>query len=76
MAPTPPLLFSDAELDEFQSLAKQHAGVSLAREQASAVAYQLLRVLWVIRAVAKSSSHSTTSVDEPDLAKNAILDNR
>ena len=64
MDPTPRQLFSDAEIRQFQALVSEHAGTSLSLPDATTLAHQLLRVLWVARAVAvRSSSESFGSVD-------------
>jgi hypothetical protein len=68
--PTPPHLLTDDEIREFQSLAVEHAGASLTLEQADALAHQLLRVLFIIRDVARrSSTDSTSSVDQRVLSE-------
>ena len=70
MDSTPPRLLSQDEIREFQSLAAEHAGASLTLEQADALAHQLLRVLFIVRGVARgSSTDSTSSVDGRALPK-------
>jgi hypothetical protein len=70
------ILLTDAEVEEFRALAREHAGAELTADEARAVTDQLLRVLSVVRDVAvRSSSHSFSSVDEQLLPESAIQAN-
>ncbi len=58
------LILTETEVEEFRSLAHQHTGAVLTREQARTVETRLLRVLAIIRDVAtRGSSHSASPVD-------------
>jgi hypothetical protein len=58
------LLLTDAEVEEFRALARQHADAELTADEARAVVDQLLGVLSVIRMIAlRGSTDSTSSVD-------------
>jgi hypothetical protein len=62
--PTHPLL-TDAEVEEFRALVREHAGAELAGSEARALADQLLRALSIIRDVTlRGSSISDCSVDK------------
>lgn len=63
-------LLTDAEVEEFRALAREHAGADLTSSEAGTVATQLLRVLSIIREVAnQGSSASASSVDEAPLTE-------
>ncbi|GEM_PF-3618358 len=57
-------LLTDAELEEFRGLAREHVGAELTVDEARSVSTQLLRVLTIVRDVGRrGSSASTSSVD-------------
>lgn len=57
-------LLTDAEVEEFRALAREHAGAELTVDEARSVSIQLLRVLAIVRDVAlRGSSGSASSVD-------------
>ena len=61
-------LLSDAEVEEFRRLARDHAGAELTANDARAVADQLIGVLSIVRdIVIRSSTDSTSSVDRHSL---------
>lgn len=63
---------SDAEVEQFRVLAREHAGADLTPNEARAVAGQLLRALAIVRDVAvKGSSASASSVDGEGLSESA-----
>lgn len=58
------LLLTDAEVEAFRVLAREHAGADLSVDDAHSFAGQLLRVLAIVRdAAARSSTASASSVD-------------
>lgn len=60
------LFLTDAEIEEFRVLAREHAGAELTADEARTVADQLLRVLTIVRSVALGcSSVFTWPVDKP-----------
>lgn len=69
-------LLTDAELEEFRVLAREHAGADLASDEAQSVAGQILRVLAIVCQVARrDSSASASSVDAgplPESPRRAI----
>ena len=65
------LLLSDAEVEEFRVLAREHAGAELTASEARTAAGQLLRILSVVRDVAAGSSASLSPVDGHPLPESA-----
>jgi len=66
-------LLTDAEVEEFCVLAREHAGAELTANEARAVVHQLLGVLSTIRAIAlRGSTESASYVDARLLPKVAI----
>jgi len=57
-------LLTDAEVEEFRALAREHAGAELTVDEAQSVAAQILCVLAIVRNVAwRHSTDSVSSVD-------------
>lgn len=71
----PPLahrLLDSAELEEFRTLARRHAGAELTTDEARTVSSQLLRVLAIVRDVSSHGSNESVSpVDGRALPKSA-----
>ena len=66
------IFLTDAEVEEFRALAREHTGAELTPEETRAVADQLLRLLSLVRDVAvRGSSDSSSSVDEQLLPESA-----
>ena len=66
------LLLTDIEVEEFRSLALNHAGAELTAGQAQSVAGQLLRILATVRDVAaRRPNASVSSVDSEALPNSA-----
>lgn len=71
--PPRPFILTDAEVEEFRVLVRQHAGAELTVDEARSVSGQLLRILAIVREVALgSSSASASPVDPKALPESAI----
>jgi hypothetical protein len=67
------VLLTDVEVEEFRTLAREHAGAELTADEARTVVDQLLRVLSIVRDIAlRGSSDSASSVDGRPLPESGI----
>lgn len=73
LSPQSSHVLTDTEVEELRSLARQHASAELTSEEAHTTAHQLLRILAIVRDVARrSSSASFSPVDGQALPDSGI----
>lgn len=71
--PSLAMLLTDAEIETFRLLAREHAGAELSVEDARFVTGQLLRTLGVVRQAQQGGSNdSDSSVDRPALPNSVV----